>query len=96
MTEPKHTPGPWEDTGGCIIAPVGDRDNVHGECDASIFGNTPEEAQANACLIAAAPELLKAIKGLLNAQSYGIAKEGWNAAAKAALDIIDKAEGRDE
>ncbi|WP_448208186.1 hypothetical protein [Azospirillum sp. sgz302134] len=63
----KHTPGPWwidpkAPGGGNIQSAKGP------VADARFFGNTSAEAMAdhaNARLIAAAPELLEALKGLV-------------------------------
>jgi hypothetical protein len=57
----KHTPGPWryDDTWGLIVA----RGEV--EVAACHGGGSRSEAQANARLISAAPELLDALKTLL-------------------------------
>lgn len=70
MSESKHTPGPWH---VCQPAPT-DRPGVdagsdisivvfgdpsYDDDDAGIYGATPEEAQANARLIAASPDGLE-------------------------------------
>ena len=59
----KHTPGPWkqnEDTGmndsGVIL------DHIGTVIVTDIYGRTDEEAEANANLIAAAPDLLAALE----------------------------------
>lgn len=62
--ENKHTPGPWEISGSSIWNP-----ETHRAIYAS--GGKPihkrdEEGQANARLIAAAPELLEALEALEN------------------------------
>lgn len=62
--ETKHTPGPWryESTSGSNYARIflsadeGDGDNLRGYC-----------GEANARLIAAAPELLAAIQAMMSA-----------------------------
>lgn len=56
----KHTPGPWITDGK--FAWAGNQMVAH----ASRFGDNPDEQQcANACLIAAAPDLLTALEYLL-------------------------------
>ena len=58
MTKPKHTPGPWSSvkyTG--IIA-----DSKNMRIARADSGGPAEVDEANACLIAAAPELLAALK----------------------------------
>jgi hypothetical protein len=64
----KHTPGPWtaqsnghygfiiEHEGSSIAAVWGQKINMNA---------TPLPASANACLIAAAPDLLEALKGVI-------------------------------
>ena len=60
MSETKHTPGPWE------IAPIesGDKDIIIVEPGVALDYDDvdPEEQEANAHLIASAPELLEALK----------------------------------
>jgi hypothetical protein len=63
-----HTPGPWENSGQFIVAP--DPKGIHPdiyiaeitETDDEGRMATPEQQTANACLIAAAPELLAVAK----------------------------------
>jgi len=95
----KHTPGPW------AVRPQPFREGfkfaVCGEdfWPAAIFSdgrNNAGTAEANACLIAAAPELLYALRGLVNCHTgacWQTAEERrrWFLAADAA---IAKAEGR--
>lgn len=58
----KHTPGPWRfNAHGAIFGPGGEPIQTCGEY-AIRFGEGTEEAFANARLIAAAPDLLKACK----------------------------------
>lgn len=66
----KHTPGPWqsENDGSCVLS-------VHGNFNmvASIYGDDPEcgrddRMRANALLIAAAPEMLKELLNIANAE----------------------------
>lgn len=57
-----HTPGPW----------VADHDNVRTPDDggmvAKVAGDTDSQAYANARLIAAAPDLLAALRDLVSAE----------------------------
>lgn len=61
----KHTPGPWKWTGQAVTVPSGQRLLVNGV--SLPLGNhaDSEEADANARLIAAAPDLLEALKGVV-------------------------------
>lgn len=58
MGESKHTPGPWEvyHNGKCVGAEDGHI------LTTEVEGNGAEEAKANARLIAAAPDLLEALR----------------------------------
>jgi hypothetical protein len=74
MSDTKHTPGPWailddkEPSAPGIEAPsvefsvvvIGYPQHDAGD-DAGVHGRTPEEKMANACLIAAAPDMLQAL-----------------------------------
>ena len=77
MSDTKHTPGPWSI--GALVSFDGD-DNEISSVEISGFGwrqfakcivkygnEESEEGQANAQLIAAAPDLLEALETLLNA-----------------------------
>jgi len=97
----EHTPGPWtvgfgkevRVTGG-LICKVGGDYYDDGRKDSSGWTRTPTlDTQANARLIAAAPELLAALKYMLaNAEA-----EGWSAMMLSdARAAIHKAEGRSE
>ena len=68
--EAKFTPGPWEadpltGRGAWIKGPKGKR-------AALTCGETNEEAAANACLIAAAPETLAELKRLTDNAANGL------------------------
>lgn len=70
----KYTPGPWKRRGNTVSGPFGVT-VVH--CmDNGVWGEkgchsiTKTEANANARLIAAAPELLEALEALLSADLY--------------------------
>ena len=53
----KHTPGPWQQNGSHIYGPDPKRYGI-----AQLMYADPLESDANARLIAAAPELLEALK----------------------------------
>lgn len=102
MDTPKHTPGPWsyfkgnfahlehpgiealDDTFSVVILGYKDRT----EDDGGVRGRTAEEAEANARLIAAAPDLLAALKEILAADCKRTQEQ--------AAAAIVKAEGRVE
>ncbi len=83
----KHTPGPWKPT--YESDPYRLVDHTDGREIAAVSGVDNENRDANARLIAAAPDLLEALKGLLPMWESGVS-EPWVEAAKAA---IAKAEG---
>lgn len=70
-----HTPGPWKafitdddwrpgiDANGFAIVLIGDKDDPHD--DGGVRGRTNEEAVANAKLMAAAKELLAALRAMM-------------------------------
>ena len=102
--ELKHTPGPWsarlldqDDAWPCIralqdevyIVPPG-YDGYY--ADFGVTGRSYDEARANARLIAAAPDLLEAAKGII----YCIESGDGVVCYRALLSAIDKAEGRAE
>jgi hypothetical protein len=71
----KFTPGPWTadieefwhhgiEASSATIIIVGDKDDKHD--DAGVRGATDEEAEANARLIAAAPDLLDALRAMVD------------------------------
>jgi hypothetical protein len=102
--ELKHTPGPWtlllddryrpgveasDSAISIVIFGVKNKDDDY----AGIRGKDDQEATANAHLIAAAPELLEALKTLATqAESHGAEGIYWDKARAA----IAKAEGRAE
>lgn len=66
MTKAKHTAGPWyvtTDTHGDIC--VNNHEKFPSEFPIARIAKHMEETQANAHLIAAAPEMLEALEGLL-------------------------------
>lgn len=60
MGKPKYTPGPWYtfDNNHCIGGPESQPGYGHGVAICRMRARTREEAQANATLISASPELL--------------------------------------
>ena len=100
MTDTKHTPGPWvwdeyytglDGANGQSVLIYIDYEGM------SIHGKTVAQSEANARLIAAAPELLEACIGLLQVQD-GIPMTGLEATRKAvnARAAIAKAKGKTE
>lgn len=64
-----HTPGPWTQDGGSVLAPC-QFQNSKGEPQTMTVADcnycfSMEDPEANARLIAAAPELLEALKSLV-------------------------------
>lgn len=103
----KHTPAPWSVCGaeGCTCKAVLYRDGVICEvrdfnddmADASGHAPSPDEAQANKRLIAAAPELLSAIIDLADAARSACNAAQHSELVQALFDAdyaIRKAEGR--
>ena len=100
MSTLKHTPGPWHPViaSGCFsgidalnddinIVIIGD---IHDqEDDGGVRGRTAEEAEANARLIASAPDLLAALKEVM---PYIVGDK--NVPWRDAQSAIAKAEGR--
>lgn len=106
MTHTKHTPGPWS----CFHMPgttspwwtIRDGRNIYvAEVDWVDHAVLVEEAEANARLIAAAPELLEAAKGLEQALRLYSGRSHRDHtitgnAVQAVIDAIAKAEGTNE
>jgi hypothetical protein len=98
MKNSKHTPGPWElsDCGERVIGQA-DQDEIH---EVANLTNTLNH-EANARLIAAAPELLEALRELAvqltEQNSTGSLKLNLKVsrALAASVGVIDKAEGRE-
>lgn len=65
MADQKHTPGPWDVFEGTVCIYTTTLEKGAGVAMAGMAARTPEEQQANARLIAAAPELLEAVELLL-------------------------------
>jgi len=87
----KHTHGPWvveESKGEFFIGPL-DRISSRVEAVVVSFGASSAR-KANARLIAAAPELLEALRGIIGDVGFGCDRPAYVAAQLA----IRKAEGR--
>jgi hypothetical protein len=93
MTTAGHTPGPWESDWQFIVAP--DPNGVHPDIYIAEIAETdedgrvasPEQQEANACLIAAAPALLDAALLVIRRWTQGDLAEavrGLDAAVSAA------------
>ncbi|MFC4923622.1 hypothetical protein [Delftia deserti] len=66
----KHTPGPWEATGNFVRSPMHQPEGLPRgvqivECRDGYFLPHTEEAKANARLIAAAPDMLAALRDVV-------------------------------
>ncbi len=82
-----HTPGPWHTVAKVSIADSND----YGICEAATSNKTQEERYANACLIAAAPELLEALKSMVGRFGGTATVQLDRNALKEARDAIEKA-----
>ena len=94
MTQATHTPGPWlaYPSNEPMQTNVGLPDSAIGHAIA--FGNSQEEADANARLIAAAPDLLTALEHLLaDAIALGIHQSEYSGVVIEARAAIGKATG---
>lgn len=92
----KHTPGPWNALDRAVLKgpPGEERTWIIASCPVNALGKKTKtsEAQANARLIAAAPELLEALKGLMMEVSPVISADFEPFAL--AFKAIAKAEGK--
>jgi hypothetical protein len=85
----KQTPGPWfQDKYGNVMTQSGSTLVTDG---VALGSRSTDETKANARLIAAAPELLEALKSLLNYANLGAYQRADT--VKAARAAIAKAEG---
>lgn len=91
-----HTPGPWARDGVTVFADLGDGINA---CDIAVMINDGvlplAQKEANACLIAAAPDLLEACKlakSTLNVNGH--TEQERAGAVRICNAAIAKAEGR--
>lgn len=90
----KHTPGPWfhhgpsgsQHTAGGFINSTKERNGSPLVC--SVYGNDEQPHQANSNLIAAAPDLLEALEGMM--QVYG-GGTPWNPLTSTELELHDLA-----
>lgn len=105
----KHTPGPWQDDAEFpehLIVPEYGRIWINGYDSEGapihigyVDGPRTVERIANARLIAAAPDLLEALKDMLSGWRYlravygDLSGVGWDRAENAAIAAIAKAEG---
>lgn len=86
MKNAKHTPGPWEVSGRYNVSAT-----FGVQYNASNHSATAEQLSANARLIAAAPEMLKALELVLNDNRLMNAMS--REQSRAILDAITKATG---
>ena len=90
----KHTPGPWTVTGWCAGDSVGWSVGLGADQRISVHAES-EESGANARLIAAAPDLLEALKVMVaSAFPHPVEHPAMTAAWKVAEAAIEKAEGK--
>ena len=94
----KHTPGPW---GTFEIRSEGSGEVRTGVCAfdgdymiADVGWDRPNEAEANARLIAAAPDLLEEAKATVEAHDYG-SEEAFLRSLNRLSKLIAKAEGKE-
>lgn len=82
MNEVKHTPGPWHTAGEQGVQIRSKRDQI-----AKVWTMRGNEWKANARLLAAAPELLAALKGMLEVfgDEFGIGDSSVCDDARAAI-----------
>lgn len=100
----KHTPGPWmvdEAYPFVVYARVKGKEVYLADCDIAYSPLPPKEPDANARLIAAAPELLEALKALLQDAGEGRRQgRALDLLSKKYIDMarstITKAEGKKE
>lgn len=98
----KHTPGPWRHViaklpvDGAFDYAIRDAD---GELIAEVFGRTSTTnyppAEANARLMAAAPELLAALVGILEIGKRDMSNQKYDGYFDSARAAVAKAEGRE-
>ena len=97
----KHTPGPWKAARNSafweVVKPwpgqTLEEANDYSPSVAHAWGTTEQEAEANASLIAAAPELLEALNELANGYSGNRWDVGIALRLKKARSAIAKATG---
>jgi len=96
LTTPKHTEGPWKMR---PYTKAGETeyliDTGDGWTTAKVNATIPDEDRANAALIAAAPDLLDALREIVDhAEHYGAAPISADLMFSRARAAISKAEGR--
>lgn len=103
MGETRHTPGPWEVGTATANFPtqigdqylsVGNESLDRGICRVSPLTTIDDQDEANASLIAAAPELLAALEGLISIGKRDLSNPKYDGYFEAARAAIAKAEGR--
>jgi hypothetical protein len=89
-TQGKHTPGPWEHDGDEITSTSGDY------IATTAYGVSESQAEANARLIAAAPDLLDALREIAEVPpESGRYREWMERAQRIAESAIAKATGKE-
>lgn len=95
----KHTPGPWQlvgpdDFGDYIVNTDGDPTAIAAIVNGNwlAMGGLTEQHKANAALIAAAPELLEALKALRFAVFVQSAFEARESARQSLKDLVNYAD----
>lgn len=100
-----HTPGPWRADGWCAYGRdiyagevwIGDVKCPHPECECPRgFPSTDDETNANARLIAAAPQLLDALNDIIDYDGGADSALDDPYVMQRAREAVDKAEGRAE
>jgi hypothetical protein len=90
----KHTPGPWHVDAGDYKYHIYYSREQSDHYFVEVDGDDDDEAKANARLIAAAPDLLAALKALLFNAQHGNGLDAHYRAQGEALVAIAKAEGK--
>lgn len=108
MSKSKHTPGPWESKAFTNVSRNEDRVHIRGankrivaaitnhpgEC-ASLDENVSDEDKANARLIACAPELLQALRNIIDSAPIRGLPRALENDIQLACGLVTKAEGRE-
>ena len=93
----EHTKGEWILSAGCFARQVKTYvTNTDLEVIAGVEANTEKEVLANAHLIAAAPDMYEALKGLMRDYSTNPNSDIFYAACLKAREALTKAEGKGE
>ena len=89
-----HTPGPWEVSRGKIAGVELSHTVVLTGRDAvAVFAGSADAGEANARLIAAAPELLAALRGIIEIGKRDLSNPKYDGYFEEARTAIAKAEG---